>query len=52
MGLDNPVPRLGVIVQFPMPVRVGIRRVEDRPLEKAFHVYVSLPRRSVGAALG
>jgi hypothetical protein len=33
-----------------MPVWIGIWRVEDGPLEKAFHEYVSL-RRSTGAAL-
>jgi|SRR5882724_12874510 len=34
------VRRLAAIVQFPMPVRVGIRRVKNGPLEKTIHCKV------------
>jgi hypothetical protein len=33
--LDNVISRLTLIVQFPMPGRIGIGRVENRPLEEA-----------------
>src|SRR5260221_309956 len=46
-GLDDLVRRLSRLVELPVPRRIAVRRVEDRPLEEGFgHCAHSVPVRA------